>query len=71
MRHRLEYLIVRSLVALMRVTPDVVVRACGTVVGLTFYAVDRAHRRIAEQNLATAFPVRSAAEPPSRTSAGS
>jgi KDO2-lipid IV(A) lauroyltransferase len=32
------------------------------VVGLTFYAVDRAHRRIAEQNLATAFPVRSATE---------
>jgi Kdo2-lipid IVA lauroyltransferase/acyltransferase len=62
MRHQLEYLIVRSLVALMRVTPDLVVRWCGTVVGLTFYAVDRAHRRIAEQNLATAFPVRSAAE---------
>ena len=62
MRHRLEYLIVRSLVALMRVTPDVLVRGYGTLVGLTFYAVDRAHRRIAEQNLATAFPVRSAAE---------
>jgi Kdo2-lipid IVA lauroyltransferase/acyltransferase len=62
MRHRLEYLIVRSLIALMRVTPDLLVRGCGTVVGLTFYAVDGAHRRIAEQNLATAFPARSAAE---------
>jgi KDO2-lipid IV(A) lauroyltransferase len=55
-------LIVRALVALMRFTPDWLVRACGTAIGLTFYAVDRAHRRIAERNLATAFPLRSPAE---------
>jgi KDO2-lipid IV(A) lauroyltransferase len=37
-------------------------RASGTVLGLTFYTVDRAHRRIAQRNLATAFPSRSASE---------
>ena len=62
MRHRLEYAIVRALVAVMRFTPDWLVRACGTAIGLTFYTVDGAHRRIAERNLSTAFPVRSPAE---------
>jgi KDO2-lipid IV(A) lauroyltransferase len=62
MRHRLEYLLVRSLVAVVRVAPDALVRAFGTSLGLTFYLVDRAHRRIAERNLATAFPTRPAAE---------
>ena len=47
MRHRLEYLIVRALIALVRVMPDALVRACGTLLGLAFYTVDRAHRRIA------------------------
>ena len=46
----------------MRFTPDRLVRACGTAIGLTFYTVDRAHRRIAGRNLATAFPLRSPAE---------
>jgi KDO2-lipid IV(A) lauroyltransferase len=62
MRHRVEYWLVRTLIALVRVTPDVLVRAGGTVVGLAFYTLDRAHRRIAERNLATAFPARPAAE---------
>jgi KDO2-lipid IV(A) lauroyltransferase len=62
MRHRLEYLIVRTLVAIVRVTPGVVVRAAGTVLGLGLYAIDRPHRRIAERNLATAFPSRPEAE---------
>src|SRR5262249_53058864 len=57
-RHRLEYLLVRSLLAVVRVAPDAVVRAMGTALGLVFYTVDRAHRRIAERNLATAFPTR-------------
>jgi len=61
-RHRLEYVIVRLLIGVVRLTPDTVVRGCGTVIGLAFYAADRTHRRIAEQNLATAFPVRAAAE---------
>ena len=62
MRHRIEYLLVRTLIAFVGVTPDFLVRAGGTLMGLTFYTLDRAHRRIAERNLATAFPTRSAAE---------
>ena len=62
MRHRLEYLIVRVLIAGVRFAPDSVVRACGNAIGLAFYVVDGAHRRIAERNLATAFPARSDAE---------
>ena len=59
MKHRLEYLLVRAVLAVVRVMPHALVRACGTVVGMAFYTCDGAHRRIAEQNLATAFPVRS------------
>jgi len=62
MRHRVEYVIVLALMAIVRFMPDALVRACGTAIGLTFYTVDRAHRRIADRNLATAFPVRSEAE---------
>ena len=62
MRHRLEYLIVRFLIGVMRLTPDWLVRAMGTLLGLTFYVVDGAHRRIAERNLGTAFPLRSPSE---------
>jgi KDO2-lipid IV(A) lauroyltransferase len=62
MRDRLEYLIVRALVALARVMPDWLIHWCGTLLGFLFYVLDGAHRRIAGRNLATAFPVRSAAE---------
>ncbi len=62
MRHRIEYAAVRAALALVRVMPDGLVRASGTALGLAFYAVDAAHRRIAHQNLAAAFPQRSAAE---------
>jgi KDO2-lipid IV(A) lauroyltransferase len=62
MRHRLEYLIVRALIAIVRLTPGVIVRAAGTALGLAFYTIDRPHRRIAERNLATAFPARPDAE---------
>jgi KDO2-lipid IV(A) lauroyltransferase len=61
-RHRLEYLIVKGLVGIVRVMPDSLVHASGSALGIAFYALDRAHRRIAERNLAVAFPVRSAAE---------
>jgi Kdo2-lipid IVA lauroyltransferase/acyltransferase len=61
-RHRLEYLIVKGLIGIVRVMPDSLVHASGSALGLAFYALDRAHRRIAERNLAVAFPVRSAAE---------
>ena len=62
MRHRLEHAIVRTLLALVRRVPGPLLRAGGTLLGLTFYTVDRAHRRIAQRNLATAFPSRSASE---------
>ena len=62
MRHRFEYLMVRALIAIVRVTPGFIVRAAGTALGLAFYTIDRPHRRIAERNLATAFPSRPEAE---------
>jgi KDO2-lipid IV(A) lauroyltransferase len=62
MRHRLEYLVVRALIVAVRVMPEAAVRACGAILGLAFYALDGAHRRIAHRNLATAFPARAASE---------
>ena len=62
MRHRAEHLAVLALRRLVRMLPHAVVRAMGATLGLTFYAVDRVHRRVADTNLATAFPKRSAAE---------
>jgi Kdo2-lipid IVA lauroyltransferase/acyltransferase len=61
-RHLLEYLIVRTIIAVVRFMPHRLVRAVGTFIGLAFYASDRAQRRVARRNLATAFPVRSEAE---------
>ncbi len=62
MRHRLEYLLVRALIVLVRLAPDRLVRGCGSLLGFAFYVVDRPHRRIAERNLAAAFPLRSSSE---------
>jgi hypothetical protein len=50
MRHRFEYLAVRTLVAILRVTPDAVVRAGGTLLGLAFSTIDLPHRRTAGGN---------------------
>ncbi|HUR35941.1 MAG TPA: hypothetical protein VM032_19190, partial [Vicinamibacterales bacterium] len=61
-RHRLEYAGVRTLIALVRFMPPAVVNACGSALGLTFYALDRSHRRVAERNVTAAFPTRTAAE---------
>jgi len=61
-RHHFEYLVVRTLIVLVRLMPDPVVRGCGSLLGLAFYTFDRPHRRIAERNLAAAFPLRSASE---------
>src|SRR5438093_11407526 len=47
---------------MVRFMPEYLVDACGGLLGLTFYAFDRAHRRVAEHNLAVAFPLKSAAE---------
>jgi len=62
MRQRLEYVTVRSLLALVRGIPDPVVRAMGALLGRGFCLVDRPHRRVAERNLAAAFPTRSPRE---------
>lgn len=62
MRRYFEYLVVRALIAAVRVMPDWLVHAVGGGLGFAFYAFDRGHRRIAERNLATAFPVRTADE---------
>jgi KDO2-lipid IV(A) lauroyltransferase len=61
-RHALEYVIVRVLIAAARVTPDALVRAGGGLLGVAFYVVDGAHRRIANRNLAVAFPRRTPRE---------
>ena len=62
MRHHLEYLIVKALVGVVRLMPEAVIGAWGSLLGLAFYTFDRGHRRIALRNLATAFPLRTAAE---------
>lgn len=61
-RHRLEYAGVRFLIGAVRFMPPAVVDACGAALGLTFHTLDRAHRRVAERNVAAAFPTRTAAE---------
>jgi KDO2-lipid IV(A) lauroyltransferase len=53
---------VKSVAAVMRMLPMRVVRRLGRGLGRLAYAVDRYHRRIALDNLAHAFPARSAAE---------
>jgi KDO2-lipid IV(A) lauroyltransferase len=58
LRQRVEHAIVMLCTAAVRLLPDRIVCACGTALGLTFYAVDRVHRRVALANLAAAFPTR-------------
>jgi KDO2-lipid IV(A) lauroyltransferase len=62
LQHRCEYLAVRGLVAGVRFVPAPVVEWLGTLLGLAFHAIDRPHRRVAERNVAAAFPTRSPAE---------
>jgi KDO2-lipid IV(A) lauroyltransferase len=58
MKHRLELAAVKLTVALVRRMPSGLVERIGTMVGRLVYLVDRPHRRIAERNVAAAFPVR-------------
>ncbi|HKT80604.1 MAG TPA: lysophospholipid acyltransferase family protein [Vicinamibacterales bacterium] len=58
MKERLEYLLVRSVIAIVRLLPAPVVPRVGAAVGMVFYLFDRSHRRIAEENVAAAFPRR-------------
>ena len=62
MREQIEYLVVRLLIAVVRVMPFSLVDRWGALLGLTFWAIDRPHRRIAERNVAAAFPSRSEIE---------
>jgi KDO2-lipid IV(A) lauroyltransferase len=58
MRHRLEYVAVRAVLAVIRVLPFAVVEWLGQAIGWMFYVCDRPHRRVAEANVAAAFPTR-------------
>ena len=62
LRHRLEYIGVRALIGVVRFMPSAVVDACGSALGLAFCTLDRSHRRVAERNVAAAFPTRTPAE---------
>ena len=62
MRHRLEYLAVKSVELALRPLSMRMVRRLGERLGMTFYLVDRVHRRIALANLEAAFPGRTAAD---------
>jgi Kdo2-lipid IVA lauroyltransferase/acyltransferase len=62
LRHRIEYGLVVSVRAIVGILPDRVSRALGTFIGLSFYSIDAAHRRLAVAQLRAAFPVRSEAE---------
>lgn len=61
-KHWLEFLPVRLFRRLVRFLPMPIVRRCGRALGRCAYVVDRARRRVALDNLAYAFPRRSAAE---------
>ena len=62
MRHRAEYALVAAARLGARLLPDRAVAALGTAVGLAFWAVDGAHRRLSVRQLQAAFPLRSDAE---------
>jgi len=61
-RDAVEYWAVVTVRAIARRLPDSWVNAWGSILGLTFYALDRAHRRVALTNLEQCFPNRPAAE---------
>lgn len=62
MRQRLEYVAVVIARAVTAVMPYSLLWLFGTSVGYLFYLFDGAHRRVASENLAAAFPRRSPAE---------
>lgn len=61
-RHRVEYALVASVAWLIGWLPWPVVHFAGRTLGILFYAFDAAHRRVALENLARAFPARSVTE---------
>jgi Kdo2-lipid IVA lauroyltransferase/acyltransferase len=61
-RHRVEYALVLGVRGVVGVLPPRAARAIGAMVGLAFYTIDGAHRRLAIAQLQAAFPVRTEAE---------
>jgi len=61
-RYRIEYALVLAVRTLVHVLPDAAAHALGTLIGLSFYALDPAHRRLAIRQLRAAFPVRTEQE---------
>jgi KDO2-lipid IV(A) lauroyltransferase len=57
-RHYLEYGLVVTVRWVVGHAPYPLVRVLGTAIGLTFHAIDGAHRRLAVSQLRAAFPVR-------------
>jgi KDO2-lipid IV(A) lauroyltransferase len=55
-RHRVEYWLFRLVDALLRTLPHAATRWLGARLGGLFYVVGRRRRRVAEKNLAAAFP---------------
>jgi Kdo2-lipid IVA lauroyltransferase/acyltransferase len=62
MKHRLEYWFAASVAFTIRHLPWVIVSRAGEWLGLAFYGLDARRRRLAIDNLAHAFPERTAAE---------
>jgi KDO2-lipid IV(A) lauroyltransferase len=62
MTRALELMAVRVVAAIVSVLPMRAVRRCGAGLGRIAYVVDGSHRRIALENLASAFPARSEAD---------
>ena len=58
MRDAIEYWSVVTVRGIARRLPDALVNAWGSALGLTFYALDRPHRRVALTNLEQCFPNR-------------
>jgi Kdo2-lipid IVA lauroyltransferase/acyltransferase len=61
-RHRLEYALVMAVRGVAGGVPAVVAGWLGAIVGLTFYAIDGSHRRLAVAQLRAAFPTRTGDE---------
>ena len=61
-RHLAEYWVVLALRRVAGAVSERTAERLGTLIGLAFHFVDRAHRRLAVRQLQAAFPVRSEAE---------
>jgi len=62
LRYAVEYALVLATMGLTRILPWRAVRAMGSALGGVFYALDGRHRRVAMENVAAAFPRKSARE---------